>query len=447
MFVGLSERLQEIFKKLRGKGRLTEADVEEALKEVRVALLEADVNFKVVKDFIARIKEKAVGQELLESLSPAHYVVKIVRDELAHLMGTVSNKINLASRPPTIVMLVGLHGAGKTTTAAKLADLLRKQGRRPLLVAADVYRPAAVKQLKVLGEQLKIPVFEMGEQHDPVTISRSSLEYAESMGHDLIIIDTAGRQEVKKELMEELGKIKDAVRPHEILLVVDAMTGQAAVNVAQAFNGHLSLDGIVLTKLDGDTRGGAALSVRAVTGCPIKFAGVGEKLDALEPFYPDRMADRILGMGDVLTLIEKAQENFDAEQMAEMQRKIKSMEFTLEDFMEQLLQVKKLGPIEQVLGMIPGLGGIKNLKNLQVDEKELVHVEAIIRSMTPAERREPERILSGSRKRRIASGSGTTVQEVNRLLKQFEQTRKMMKQFMDATRSGKQKKVKLPLFK
>jgi len=447
VFVGLSERLQGIFKKLRGKGRLTEADVGEALREVRVALLEADVNFKVVKDFIARIKERAVGQELLESLSPAHYVIKIVRDELAHLMGAVNNKINLASRPPTTVMLVGLHGAGKTTTAAKLANLLRKQGRRPLLVAADVYRPAAVKQLKVLGEQLKIPVFEMGEQCDPVTISRSSLEHAESMGHDLIIIDTAGRQEVKAELMEELGKIKDAVHPHEIMLVVDAMTGQAAVNVAQAFNERLSLDGVVLTKLDGDTRGGAALSVRAVTGCPIKFAGVGEKLDALESFYPDRMADRILGMGDVLTLIEKAQENFDAEQMAEMQKKIKSMEFTLEDFMEQLLQVKKLGPIEQVLGMIPGLGGIKNLKNLQIDEKELVHVEAIIRSMTPAERREPERILSGSRKRRIASGSGTTVQEVNRLLKQFEQTRKMMKQFMDVTRSGKQKKVKLPLFR
>lgn len=448
MFASLAERLQETFRKLRGKGRLTESDVNEALRDVRLALLEADVNFKVVKDFVARVKERAVGQELLASLNPAQHVIKIVHEELAAMMGGSNSKINLAPKPPTIVMMVGLNGAGKTTTSAKLANLLRKQGRRPLLAAADVYRPAAIKQLQVLGGQLDIPVFTMGDKQDPVSIGLAAVENAVKTGRDIVIIDTAGRQEVNEELMAELAAMDEAIKPHEILLVVDAMTGQAAVNVAETFNSRLELDGVVLTKLDGDTRGGAALSVRAVTGKPIKFAGVGEKMDALEPFHPDRMADRILGMGDMLTLIEKAQENFNAEQMAKMQKKIRSMEFTLDDFLEQLSQVKKLGPLEQVLSMIPGLGGAKKLKDLQVDEKELVYVEAIIRSMTPEERRDPERILNGSRKRRIARGSGTSVQEVNRLLKQFEQTKKMMKQFMDMEKTLKKggKMPKLPFF-
>ncbi len=448
MFASLAERLQETFKKLRSKGRLTETDVNEALREVRLALLEADVNFKVVKDFIARIKERAVGQELLASLNPAQHVIKIVHEELTALMGGSNSKINLAPKPPTVLMMVGLNGAGKTTTSAKLANLLRKQGRRPLMVAADVYRPAAIKQLEVLGGQLNLPVFSMGDKHEPVTIGLAAVENADSGGRDVVIIDTAGRQEVNEELMAELEKMKEAIKPHEILLVVDAMTGQAAVSVAETFNSRLGLDGVILTKLDGDTRGGAALSVRSVTGKPIKFVGMGEKLDALEPFHPERMAERILGMGDMLTLIEKAQESFNAEQMVQMQKKIRSMEFTLEDFLDQLNQVKKLGPLEQVLGMIPGLGGSKKLKDLKVDEKELVFAEAIIRSMTPGERSEPERVLNGSRKRRIAKGSGTTVQDINRLLKQFEQTKKMMKQFMDMEKSLKKggKMLKNPFF-
>lgn len=448
VFTSLAERLQETFKRLKGKGRLTEADVNEALREVRLALLEADVNYKVVKDFIARIKERAVGQELLASLNPAQHVIKIVHEEMTELMGGSNSKINLAPKPPTVVLMVGLNGAGKTTTSAKLANLLRKQGRRPLLVAADVYRPAAIKQLQVLGEQLGMPVFAMGDKQDPVSIGLAAVENAVNSGRDVVIIDTAGRQEVNEELMAELEAMNNAIEPHEILLVVDAMTGQVAVNVAETFNKRLELDGIILTKLDGDTRGGAALSVRAVTGKPIKFAGVGEKLDALEPFHPDRMAERILGMGDILTLIEKAQENFNADEMAQMQKKIRSMEFTLDDFMEQLSNVKKIGPIEQILSMIPGLGSVKKLKDLQVDEKELVYVEAIIRSMTPAERCDPERVLNGSRKRRIARGSGTSVQEVNRLLKQFGQTKKMMKQFMDMEKTLKKggKMPKLPFF-
>ncbi|HOV78555.1 MAG TPA: signal recognition particle protein [Bacillota bacterium] len=445
MFASLAGKLQETFKRLRGKGRLTEADVNEALREVRLALLEADVNFKVVKDFVAGVKERAVGEELFASLNPTQHVIKIVHDQLTRLMGSSTSKINLAAKPPTVVMVVGLNGAGKTTTSAKLANLLRKQGRSPLLVAADVYRPAAVKQLQVLGAQLNIPVFAMGDRHDPAAICLAAVESALSANRDVVVIDTAGRQEVNEELMEELERLKESIRPHEILLVVDAMTGQAAVNVAETFNSRIGLDGIVLTKLDGDTRGGAALSVRAVTGKPIKFAGVGEKLDALEPFHPERMAERILGMGDMLTLIEKAQENFDAEQMEKMRKKIRSMEFTLEDFLEQIVSVKKLGPLEQVLSMIPGLGGIKRLKDLQFDGKELVSIEAIIRSMTPQERAEPERVLNGSRKRRIARGSGTSVQEVNRLLKQFEQTKKMMKQFMDMEKNLK-KGGKIPFF-
>ncbi len=437
MFASLAERLQETFKKLKGKGRLTESDVNEALREVRLALLEADVNFKVVKDFITKIKERAVGQELLASLNPAQHVIKIVHEELTALMGGANSKINLASKPPTIIMMVGLNGAGKTTTTAKLANLLRKQGRRPLLAAADTYRPAAVKQLEVLGSQLGIPVFTMADQKDPVVIGKTSVDSALTSDRDVVIIDTAGRQEVNEELMAELENMKEAIKPHEILLVVDAMTGQAAVNVAETFDSTLGLDGIALTKLDGDTRGGAALSVRSVTGKPIKFIGVGEKLDALEAFHPERMAERILGMGDMLTLIEKAQENFNADQMASMQKKIRSMEFTLDDFMDQMNQVKKLGPLEQVLGMIPGLGNVKKLKDLKLDEKELVFIEAIIKSMTAAERNDPERVINGSRKRRIAHGSGTTVQEVNRLLKQFGQTKKMMKQLLDMEKSLK----------
>ncbi|MBM7854376.1 signal recognition particle subunit SRP54 [Desulfohalotomaculum tongense] len=439
MFQNLSERLQETFKKLKGKGHLTEADVNEAMREVRVALLEADVNYKVVKEFVKRVKEKAVGQDIFSSLTPGQQVVKIVRDELIELLGGVQSKINLAPTPPTIVMLVGLQGSGKTTTCGKLANLMRKHGRRPLLVAADVYRPAAIKQLEVLGKQLDIPVFSMGQQN-PVEIAQKAVESANKNGQDLVIIDTAGRLHINEELMAELVAIKQEVSPHEILLVVDAMTGQDAVNVAESFNQRLGLDGVVMTKLDGDTRGGAALSVRKVTGTPIKFIGMGEKMDALEPFHPDRMANRILGMGDVLTLIEKAQASINEEEAQKLRKKLKTADFTLEDFLHQLQQVKKMGPLDQLLGMIPGMSKIKNLKD-QIDEKELVYVEAIIQSMTPYERRHPEKI-NGSRRKRIAKGSGTKVQDVNRLLKQFEQTRKMFKQLSDM-KKGK-KKLKLP---
>ncbi len=437
VFSGLAEKLQETFRKLKGKGRLTEADVELALKEVRRALLDADVNFKVVKDFQAKIMERSVGQDVLTSLTPGQQVIKIVNDELASLMGGSQSKINIASKPPTIIMMVGLHGAGKTTTTAKLANLLKKQGRRPLLVAADVYRPAAIKQLQVLGQQLDIPVFSMGEEIGPVDIVRAAKEHAVTSARDIVIIDTAGRLHVDVDLMAELEGIKKAVQPHEILLVVDSMTGQVAVDVATSFNNSLGLDGVILTKLDGDTRGGAALSIRAVTGCPVKYAGVGEKLDALEPFHPDRMADRILGMGDVMTLIEKAQANFDADQMEKLNKKIRSMEFTLEDFLQQIQEIKKLGPIQQLLGMMPGLGSAKSLKQLgDIDDKELVYVEAIIKSMTSWEREHPHEI-NGSRRKRIALGSGTTVPAVNRLLKQFEQTKKMMKQFSNVEKTMK----------
>lgn len=437
VFAGLAERLQETFKRLKGKGRLTEADVDEALKEVRRALLDADVNFKVVKDFQKKVRERAVGQDVLESLSPGQHVIKIVHQELTQLMGGAGAKINISSKPPTVVMMVGLHGAGKTTTTAKLAGYLRKQGRRPLLVAADIYRPAAIKQLQVLGKQLDIPVFTMGDKNSPVDIASAAVLNAQASDRDLVILDTAGRLHVDDELMTELEGIKNKVHPHEILLVVDAMTGQVAVEVAETFNQRLGLDGVVLTKLDGDTRGGAALSVKAVTGLPIKFAGTGEKLDAIEAFHPDRMSDRILGMGDVLTLIEKAQASFDADQMAKLSKKIKSAEFTLEDFMQQIQEVKKLGPLQQVISMIPGLGSMKKMKELgDIDDKELVFVEAIVKSMTPWERRHSHEV-NGSRKRRIAKGSGTSVQEVNRLLKQFEQTKKMMKQFGDMEKNIK----------
>ena len=441
MFKSLAEKLQETFKKLKGKGRLTESDVNEAMREVKVALLEADVNFKVVKEFIKKVKEKAIGQDVLESLAPGQQVIKIVREELLELLGGTQSKVNFSQKPPTVIMLVGLQGAGKTTTCGKLASLLKKQGRKPLLVAADVYRPAAIKQLEVLGKQLDIPVFSMG-QEDPVNIAESAVKKAVEAGNDLVIIDTAGRLHINEELMNELKNIKAAVSPHEILLVVDAMTGQDAVNVAESFNEKLGIDGIIMTKLDGDTRGGAALSVRKVTGTPIKFAGVGEKLDALEPFYPNRMADRILGMGDVLTLIDKAQAAIDAEQAKKLQKKLKEADFTLEDFLEQLQQIKKMGPLDQILGMIPGINKIKGFTE-QIDEKELIHTEAIIRSMTPHERRHPE-IINGSRRKRIARGSGTKIQDVNRLLKQFEQTRKMFKQIGMMSQKKKGKKMRLP---
>ncbi|MTI79864.1 MAG: signal recognition particle protein [Firmicutes bacterium] len=444
MFQSLSERLQDTFKKLKGKGNLTEADVKEAMREVRMALLEADVNFKVVKEFVASVREKAVGQDVMSSLTPGQQVVKIVRDELVELLGGQQSKINLASKPPTVVMAVGLQGSGKTTTCGKLANLMRKQGRSPLMVACDIYRPAAIKQLETLGKQLDMPVFSMG-QENPVHIAKEAVKSAEKNGQDLVIIDTAGRLHVNEELMAELANIKQEVTPHEILLVVDAMTGQDAVNVAESFNERLGLDGVVMTKLDGDTRGGAALSVRKVTGTPIKFVGMGEKLDALEAFHPDRMADRILGMGDVLTLIEKAQANIDEDEAKKLQQKLKTADFTLEDFLDQLQQVKKMGPLDQVLGMIPGMSKIKNLEE-QIDEKEMVYAEAIIKSMTPYERRHPEKI-NGSRRKRIAQGSGTKVQDVNKLLKQFQQTRKMFKQFGDmekGMKKGKKKKMKLP---
>ncbi len=428
-FEGLSDRLQDIFRKLRGKGKITEEDVKVAMREIRLALLEADVNFKVVKEFVARVRERAVGQEVLGSLTPGQQIVKIVHDEMTELMGGAESKLNLSSKPPTVIMAVGLQGAGKTTTVAKLAKSLIKQGRRPLLVACDIYRPAAIKQLQVLGEQIGAPVFSMGQQN-PVSIARASLEHARSNNRDIVILDTAGRLHIDEELMDELANIKDQVNPDEILLIVDAMTGQDAVTVADSFHEQLGLTGVILTKLDGDTRGGAALSVKAVTGCPIKYVGMGEKLDALEIFHPDRMASRILGMGDILSLVEKAQATFDQEKAREMERKIRQQEFTLEDFLQQMQQMRSMGPLEDLLGMIPGMG--KQMKDIkgQVDEKELARVEAIIQSMTPSERRDPS-IINGSRKKRIARGSGTRVQEVNRLLKQFEESRKLMKQFAD----------------
>ncbi|MDS1029921.1 signal recognition particle protein [Bacillota bacterium LX-D] len=448
-FANLAEKLQETFKKLKGKGKISENDVKEAMREVRLALLEADVNFKVVKDFVAKVKERAIGQEVLESLTPAQQIIKIVNDELTQLMGGTQSKLTVANRPPTVVMLVGLQGAGKTTTCGKLANLVRKQGKRPLLVAGDIYRPAAIKQLEVLGKQLDIPVFTMGDKHSPIQIAKAAVEHAKSHGNDTVIVDTAGRLHINEELMDELKGIKEEVHPHEILLVVDAMTGQDAVNVAETFHKQLGLDGLILTKLDGDTRGGAALSVKAVTGCPIKFVGLGEKLDALEPFYPERMASRILGMGDVLTLIEKAQANFDADKAKEMEKKFRQQQFSLDDFLEQLQQMKSMGPLEEILGMIPGLGNAKQLKNMQIDEKELVHTEAIIKSMTSEERRNPD-LINGSRKKRIAMGSGTSVQQVNRLLKQFTEAQKIMRQFSgmanQAKKRGKKGGFKLPFF-
>ncbi|GAE89960.1 signal recognition particle protein [Acetivibrio straminisolvens] len=444
VFEGLSGKLQEAMKKLRGKGRVTEKDVKEMMREIKLALLEADVNFKVVKDFIGKVSERAVGQDVLESLTPGQQVIKIVHEELINLMGSANSKVTFASKPPTIYMMVGLQGSGKTTTTGKLASLLRKQGKKPLLVACDVYRPAAIKQLQVVGSQLGIEVFSMGDKTNPVDIAKAAIEYAKTRQNDLVIIDTAGRLHINEELMEELQNIKEAVRPQEILLVVDSMTGQDAVNVAESFNEKLGFDGIILTKLDGDTRGGAALSVKAVTGKSIKFIGMGEKLSDIEPFFPDRMASRILGMGDVLSLIEKAQEAFDEKKALELEKKMRTQQFTLEDFLDQMQQIKKMGPLNQILGMIPGFNA-NALKDVELDEKKLAHVEAIIKSMTKEERNNPS-IINGSRRKRIAAGSGTTVQEVNKLLKDFEEMKKMMKMMTEIGKRGKKglKKFRMP---
>ena len=438
IFESLSDRLQETFKKLRGHGKLTEDDVNDAMREVRMALLEADVNFKVVKQFIKTVKERAIGQDILETLTPAQVVIKIVDEELTNLMGGTQSRINMSPNPPTIIMMVGLQGAGKTTSAGKLGLALKKQGKHPLLVACDIYRPAAIKQLQVVGKQLELPVFAMETGTDAVTIAKSSIDYSQSHANDVIIIDTAGRLQIDEKLMQELRDIKGEVRPHEILLVVDAMTGQESVNVAQSFNESLGLDGVVMTKLDGDARGGAALSVKAVTNVPIKFVGLGEKLEALQPFHPDRMASRILGMGDVLSLVEKAQQTFDMEEAKKMEKKLRKDEFTLDDFLNQMQQVKKLGSLESILGMIPGMGGLKKQlegQNLDLDGKEMRQIEAIIKSMTPQERADIG-LVNGSRRKRIALGSGTRVQDVNKLLKQFGEMKKMMKK-MKKMQNGK----------
>ncbi len=444
-FEGLADRLQSTLQKLKGKGKVTEADVKEMMREVRLALLEADVNFKVVKDFIKRVSERAVGQDVLKSLTPGQQVIKVVQEELTALMGGEQSKIAVAPKAPTVIMMVGLQGAGKTTTTGKLANLLRKKhNRNPLLVAADVYRPAAIKQLETLGKQLSMSVFSLGDQVSPVEIAKQAIAYAKEEHHDYVLIDTAGRLHVDENLMEELEQIKELTNPHEIFLVVDAMTGQDAVNVADSFNKQLGLTGVVLTKLDGDTRGGAALSIRAVTNTPIKFVGLGEKMDAIDAFHPERMASRILGMGDVLTLIEKAQANVDEEKAKELEAKMRTQSFTFDDFLEQLAQVRQMGPLDELIGMLPGANKMKGLKNLQVDEKQISHVEAIIRSMTKAEKTNPE-IINASRRKRIAKGSGRSVQEVNRLLKQFEDMKKMMKQMTNMSK-GKKKGMKLPFF-
>ena len=436
-FEGLTEKLSAAFQRLRSKGRLTESDVKDAMREIRLALLEADVSYKVVKDFVKKVSERCVGKDVMEGLNPAQMVVKIVNEELTSLMGSENQKLRMASNGPTIVMLVGLQGAGKTTNGAKLAGWFKKsQNKRPLLVACDVYRPAAIKQLEVVGAQLDIPVFQMG-QDDPVKIAKSALRHAEQHGNDMVFLDTAGRLHVDEKLMTELQSIKAEVQPTDILLVVDAMTGQDAVNAAQTFNEWLDIDGVMLSKLDGDARGGAALSVKAVTGKPIKFIGVGEKLDQIEPFHPSRMASRILGMGDVLSLIEKAEQALDQKKAAELENRLRQNKFTLTDFYDQLTQLKKMGNMQDLLGMVPGMS---QMKDVQVDEKAMGRVEAIIQSMTPYERENPN-ILGSSRKRRIAAGSGTRVEDVNKLLKQFETMQKMIKQFTGPGASKKMKKL------
>ena len=427
MFQGLTEKLANAFKKFRSKGKLTEADVKEGMREVKLALLEADVNFKVVKEFVKSVTERAVGSQVLESLLPAQQIVKIVNEELISLMGGETPKINISPKPPTIIMMVGLQGAGKTTHAGKIANMYKHKGKNPLLVACDVYRPAAVDQLKIVGESAGIPVFSMGTKISPVEIARAGVEHARKNGNDMVLIDTAGRLHIDEELMGELVKIKETVNPAEILLVVDAMTGQDAVNVAKSFNDLLDITGVVLTKIDGDTRGGAALSVKYITGKPIKFIGTGEKLDAIELFHPDRMASRILGMGDVLSLIEKAEAAFDEKSAKELEKKMREQTFTLDDFLQQMYSLKKMGNLEQLIGMMPGVKP-GALKDAQLDERQMARIEAIILSMTKAERTRPE-MINGSRRKRIANGSGTTVEDVNKLLKQFDQMKKMMKQF------------------
>lgn len=449
IFEGLADKLQGALGKLKSKGKLTEKDVKEAMREVKLALLEADVNFKVVKDFVKKVQERAVGQEVMESLTPAQHVIKIVNEELTSLMGDVQSKIMISPKPPTVIMMVGLQGAGKTTTSGKLGGYFKKQGKKPLLVACDIYRPAAIKQLQVVGEKLDIPVFSMGDKESPVNIAKAGYNHALKNNNDLVIIDTAGRLHIDETLMDELKNIKSEIKPHEILLVVDSMTGQDAVNVAESFNEALGVDGVVLTKLDGDTRGGAALSIRAVTQKPIKFIGMGEKLDDLEPFHPDRMASRILGMGDILSLIEKAQENIDLEKAKELESKIKKQELDFEDFLEQMEQIQKMGPLNKVLEMIPGIGQVKDqLGDIDMNNKEIVKTKAIVQSMTIEERRNPS-ILNASRKKRIARGSGTSVQDVNRLIKQFGEMKKMMKMFTGTQKSMKKRGgfAGLPFFK
>ena len=446
LFEGLSERLQNVVNRFRGKGRVSEKDIKEMMREIRIALLEADVNFKVVKDFIAKVSERALGQDVLESLTPGQQVIKVVHECLIELMGGESAKVTFSPRPPTVILLAGLQGTGKTTMAGKLGAFFRKQGKTPLLAACDVHRPAAVKQLQVVGSQLNIPVFAAEGSSDPVAIAQGALRHAAEKLYDLVIIDTAGRLHVDDDMMDEIVNIKAAVKPHEILLVVDAMTGQDAVNVSESFNARLGVDGIILTKLDGDTRGGAALSVRAATGKPIKFAGVGEKLGDIEQFHPDRMASRILGMGDVLSLIEKAQESFDEKKALELEKKMRSQQFTFTDYLDQMQQLKKMGPLNQVIGMIPGL----NMKAMQgfdeaETEKKLARTEAMINSMTLKERDDPQ-IINGSRKKRIAAGSGTSVQEINRLLRDFDNIKRMFKMMTDGGKGNakKFKNLKLP---
>ena len=436
-FEGLTEKISAAFKKLRGKGRLKESDVKDAMREIRMALLEADVSYKVVKDFTKSVTERCVGTDVLEALSPAQMIIKIVNEELTTLMGSDIKHITTNPNGPTVVMLVGLQGAGKTTNGSKLAGLMKRQGKNPLLVACDIYRPAAIQQLKVCAQKLDIPVFEKG-QADPVQIAKEAVQYARQHGNDMVFLDTAGRLHVDETLMEELKNIKSAVKPDEIMLVIDAMTGQDAVNAAQSFNEWLDIDSVMLSKLDGDARGGAALSVRAVTGKPIKFAGVGEKLEDIEPFHPDRMASRILGMGDMLTLIEKAEKAYDAKKAAEMEEKLRSNKFTLQDFYDQMVQMKSMGSMQDILAQIPGGA---NLKNIQLDEKAMAHTEAIILSMTPKERENPN-IIGASRKKRIATGAGLKVEDVNRLLKSFEQMRSMIKQFSGPGAGKKMKRIR-----
>lgn len=443
-FESLSERLQNAIKMFRGAGKLTEEDLKAPMREVRMALLEADVNFKVVRDFVSKVKERAIGAEVSEKLNPHQQIIKIVNEELIELLGGTQSKLAVAQKPPTVIMLVGLQGAGKTTTAGKLANYLKGKNKKPLLVAGDVYRPAAITQLQVLGEKLDVPVFTLGDKVSPVEIAKQAVEKAKSLARDTVIIDTAGRLHINEELMDELRNIKDTVTPDEILLVVDAMTGQDAVTVAESFNEQLGIDGLIVTKLDGDARGGAVLSVKAVTGKPVKLIGMGEDLKDLEPFHPDRMASRILGMGDILTLIEKVQSTTDLAKALEMEKKLRKDEFTLEQFLEQMQQVKKLGSLETILGLIPGMGGIsQKLKEANVDEKEFDRIEAIIRSMTLKERRNPS-IINGSRRKRIAMGCGMRVQDVNKLLKNFEESKKMMKRMQGMAKFAPKGGFKLP---